>query len=178
MTNDSFTFGGVDMFETYGIRVVTYEVLAPQLRRRKRTIPLRSGSYDYGARYYDDREIKVECDTRACLTRDQIRELSYTLSKKARIVFWDEPDKYYIGRVYDPSELEHIGGIGYEFVLVFECDPFAYAADQTVIETQAASYFPVYDGTAPTPVTVMLTNIGGAVAQGVKIVIRKRRDRY
>lgn len=166
------------MFQQYGIRVIAYDVMTPELRRRKLTIPLRSGSYDYGARYYEDREIKVECDTRIGLTRDQVRELAYTLSKKARIAFWDEPNKYYIGRLYDPSELEHIGGIGYEFVLTFECNPFAYSTEQCVIETQESSYFPVYGGTAVTPATVMLTNIGNVAAQGIKIVIRKRRDSY
>ena len=100
MHTDSFTFGGVDMYEAYGIRVVHYDLLLPKLRPRKVTIPQRSGEYDFGARYHDERVLLLECDSRNSLTRAQLRELAYALSKKNRIVLWDEPEKYYIGQLY------------------------------------------------------------------------------
>jgi len=176
MTNDSFTFGGVDMFDKYGIMVLHYDVLLPQLRRRKVTIPKRHGSYDYGAKFYDERPIRVECDTRRNLSKDDIRELAYTLSKKSQIRFWDEPNKYYIGRPYDTSVLNYIGKIGYEFELTFECDPFAYGEIVTV--PISGSTRPNYKGTAPTPTRLTITNVGAEAVSGIQIRIRERGDVY
>ena len=49
----SFLFGGQDMFQRFGLQLVDdgmpSDVLMPDLRERKVTIPLRSGAYDYGA---------------------------------------------------------------------------------------------------------------------------------
>ena len=176
MTNDSFTFGTEDMFESYGIRMLHYDVLLPQLRRRKVTIPGRSGSYDYGAKFYDDRIVRVECDTRRSLTKAQIRELAYALSKKNALRFWNEPELFYLGRIYDTSELDYIGSVGYEFVLNFECDPFAYG--DSVQEDVSGSFRLEYAGTAPTPTRLTITNNGDTQVSGIQIRIRERRDTY
>lgn len=176
MTNDSFTFGGVDMFEQFGIMVLHYDVLLPQLRKRKVTIPKRHGSYDYGAKYYDDRSIRVECDTRCRLSKSDVRELAYILSKKSQIRFWNEPDKYYIGRVYDSNVLNYIGDIGYEFELTFECDPFAYGDIISIPISESTR--PEYKGTAPTPTRLTITNVGTEAISGIQIRIRERGDVY
>lgn len=178
MTNDSFMFGNTDMYEAYGIRMLHYDVLIPALRPRKVTIPNRSGSYDYGAHYYDERTVRVECDTRSGLTRDQVRELSYVLSKKNRLRFWNEPDRYYIGRIYDPSELNYIGSIGQEFNLSFICEPFAYSNPVQLSVSGSAPIAPDYLGSAPTPTRITLINAGNSVINGVQIRIRERSDTY
>lgn len=176
MTNDSFTFGGVDMYQEYGIMMLHYDIVLPPLRKRKISIPYRSGSYDYGAKYYDDRIITVECDTRRSLTREEIRELSYTLSKKNQIRFWNEPDKYYIGRIYDAGELKYLGTVGHEFTLRFECDPFAYGE---VVQTEfTGTLKPAYRGTAPTPTRITITNAGNTPVNGIQIRVRERNEVY
>lgn len=176
MTNDSFTFGGIDMFQEYGIMVLHYDALLPQLRRRKVTIPKRHGSYDYGAKFYDDRIIRVECDTRRALSKDQIRELAYVLSKKSQLRFWNEPTRYYIGRIYDTAELDYIGSVGYEFNLTFECDPFAYGE---IIQTEFSEQLRTnYRGTAPTPTFLTISNVGDDDVSSIQIRIREKGDTY
>jgi len=97
----SFEFGNVDMFTAYGFRIRKKpRLLKPPLRERKLIIPSRSGAYDFGAKYYDEISYLVECDTIKELSAEDKREISYLLSFKNRITFWDEPDKYYIGRIY------------------------------------------------------------------------------
>lgn len=176
MTSDSFTFGGVDMYEAYGIRMLHYDTLMPELRDRRLKIPRRSGTYDFGAKYYDDRVINVECDTRICLTKSDIRELAYVLSKKQQLRFWNEPELFYIGRIYDTSELNYIGSIGYEFTLKFECEPFAYG--ETVQSAISGSLRPNYQGTAPTPTRLTIKNVGTTDVSSIQIRIRERRDTY
>lgn len=178
MTNDSFTFGNVDMYAEYGIRVLHYDTLLPPLRPRKVIIPKRSGAHDYGAKYYDERTIRVECDTRSGLTKDEVRELAYTLSKKNRIRFFNEPDRFYIGRIYDPSELNYIGSIGHEFTLTFVCEPFAYSEPVGYAMTGGVSMRPEYLGTAPTPTRITIVNNGDGDVVGVQIRIRERSDTY
>lgn len=176
ITADSFTFGGVDMFEQYGIMMLHYDVLLPKLRERKVTIPMRSGAYDYGAKFYDERTIKVECDTRRSLSKDEVREMAYLLSKKNQLRFWNEPDRYYIGRVYDTAELNYIGSIGYEFSLSFVCEPFAYG--ETVQAEVPRKFIVDYKGTAPTPTRLTIKNVGTKNVTGIQVRIRERKDVY
>lgn len=172
---DSFEFSGIDMLTTYGIRCISSDVLQPKPRVRKVSVPGRDGTHDFGARNYDERQLRLSCDSMAALTRHQIRELSYLLARKGRIVLWDEPDKYYLGRLYDDAQLKYIGLIGHEFTLTFTCDPFAYGA--TVDRAMPEKFVGVdqYQGTASTSTRIALTNTGTAVIQGLHIVVREER---
>lgn len=183
---DSFMYGTHNMLEEFGIKVFSYDVLMPKLRERKITLPRRSGSYDLGARYYDERILEMNCDTVKGLTRSELRELSFVLSKKAKIVMGDEQDKYYIGRIYDPSQIDHIGKIGHRFDLSFVCEPFAYAKDTvtseefTLIRNGSTIGTGIvglaYDGTAEAPTKIIITNNGSQAVNGIKIRIRERKE--
>lgn len=63
----SFKFGQTDMWEAYGIRIeengITEDTLLPQLRARKVKIPQRSGAFDFGAKFYDERSLTLNCFT-------------------------------------------------------------------------------------------------------------------
>lgn len=183
---DSFMYGTHNMLTEFGIMVNSYDVLMPKLRERKITLPRRSGSYDLGAKYYDERILEMSCDSIKGMTRADLRELSYVLSKKAKIVMGDEQDKYYIGRIYDPSQIDHISVIGHKFDLSFVCEPFAYAEESTITDefsltrdengigiTPSETY---YNGTVEAPSKIVITNNGSQAINGIKIRIRERRD--
>lgn len=176
MIADSFIFGTVDMFEQFGIRVITYDVLKPPLRQRKIIIPGRDGAYDFGEEVYDERVLRMECDTRIGLTRADLRELAYVLSKKKKIYLWDEPDFFYIGRIYDAAQLNNIGSIGHDFTLSFICDPFLYGATRVLSFSGRVLTRPDYTGTARTPTRIAITNTGTADAVGIQIRIRERSE--
>lgn len=179
-TNGSFLFGVTDMFTEFGIKLtetsVPKDVLLPDLRARKATIPQRHGAYDFGARYYDERAIEIECVTKRTINRDSVREIAYILSKKSEIRFWTEPEKYYIGRVYQAPTLEQLRNIGNRFSLVFVCEPFAYGETKTDSFT-GLRYTPSYKGTAPTPAYIVVENTSES-GTAVDIVITQtiRRD--
>ncbi len=169
---DSFLFCGVDVLLAYGVRCVGHDALLPELRRRAVTVPARDGAYDFGANRYEGRKIRLDCDTTRGLTRQEIREMAALLAKKGRLVLWDEPDKHYVGRVYRQTELKYLGMAGHEFVLEFECEPFAYGQSVTAALEGPAGYA----GTARTPTRVRVTNMGEAALDGLVMRIRKRRD--
>lgn len=168
---DSFTFAGVDMLEVYGIRLIAYDVIQPKLRPRKKTIPGRSGAYDFGARWYDERTLRLVCDSMRGLSRQDMRELSALLSRKGNIILWDEPDKYYVGRLYNPEQLKNIAQGMYEFTLNFICDPFAYGRRVVGPLPEPIEYA----GTAPTPTYIQVINTGTTAIRGVTMTICREK---
>ena len=181
LTKSSFTFGGIDMYERFGIQLtedgLPKDVLLPGLRSRKVSIPQRHGAYDYGAKYYNERGIQIKCVTTRILSREDTREIAYVLSKKSQIRCWNEPEKYYVGRVYEAPELEVLRNNGNRFPLTFVCEPFAYGATITRPFTGQV-YTPEYIGTAPTPTYIEITNIGTTPITTIRITQIDKKENY
>ena len=171
-------FGATDMFQQFGIQItddgLPKDVLKPQLRERKVIVPLRNGAYDYGAKYYDERVIPVTCVTVRAGTRQDAREMAYVLSKKSQIRFWNEPDKYYVGRVYQAPDLDVLRKIGNRFTLTFLMEPFAYG-DTITANFDGPRYTVEYAGTADTPTYIIIDNVGEEAAVNLQIVQTIRR---
>lgn len=187
IVNGSFKFGSVDMYERFGIKISNASMpgdnFLPALRPRKVEIPNRNGQYDYGAHYYKERQLVLSCvvparsfDTELSL-RSFAREIAYTLSKKDEIRIWNEPDKYYIGRIYSEIALEQIRNGGHTFNITFVCDPFAYGATKTE-QMPSLVYIPEYKGTAPTPTYIVIENIGETAAVNIQITQTIRKEVY
>ena len=172
MRDFTFTFNGVDFYEKYSILLEkTKDPIAPELRSRKVTVPDRSGAYDYGAKFYNERMVELQCISMRTLSRAEMRELAYDLSGKHELRTYHEPEKYYIGQLYDPGAIEYIGRMGNRFTLPFVCEPFAYGAQVT--ESFENESFFKYFGTAAAPVRITITNTGDADITGVLLKIRK-----
>lgn len=170
----SFTFNDHDMLNEFGIYVERIsDPIKPELRSRKVTIPFADGAVDQGARFYDERIIDMDCLSISNLTRDQMRELAYVLSVKGRIVHYREPDKYYIGRIYDPSVIKMIGRESARYPLTFICDPFAYGPQVTENFTNSASL--EYAGTVRTPTYITITNPNNYALLGLQITMREEK---
>lgn len=172
MRDFTFTFGGVDFYEKYGILLEkTKDNLIPDLRERKVEIPDRSGAYDYGAKYYNERMVELTCISLRSLSREEMRELAYDLSGKKQLRTWHEPDKYYMAQLFSTDAIEYIGRMGNRFGLPFKCEPFAYGEQKTVRFTNEAPL--KYAGTAETPVRITITNTGETDMEGIIIKVRK-----
>lgn len=155
MPYDSFEFGGRNSLTDWGIRVVKYDTLLPPKRPRKRAIPLRHGQYDYGATHYEERTVRIDCTLERKMSRAELRDIAYALHQKGRLALWDEPDRFYIGELYDPAEIEdYFDEAMREFTLTFVCEPFAYSKEFTLTGTGLAFR---NDGTAESPCAVELT---------------------
>lgn len=171
-------FNGVDLYETYGILVERVEDdLLPALRERKVVVPGRSGAYDFGAKFYDERLLTLPSGSTRQLTRGEVREVAYALSKKGRISLWDEPDKYYIGRIYDATDLERVLRTMRKYTLHFLCEPFAYGATVQV-DFHGPVWSASYAGTQETPTRLQITNAGSTTANGIQITITEKRENY
>ena len=161
MTGDSFSFGTYNSVDDWGIMVIGYDTFLPPKRSRKISIPGRSGSYDYGAKNWDERIVRLECALMRHMKKEEFREIVYLLSKKGRLRLWNEPNKYYIAELYDsPDVIDFFGEEMREFTLSFVCEPFAYGENTTVAINDGRNYIS-YGGTAETPAVIVLRNISG-----------------
>ena len=169
----SFLFGQTDMYDTYGIQLydVIQDVLKPKLRDNSITIPHRDGVVDFGAKYYDQRSLKLKCITTRALTRAEIREISYTLSTKSQIFLFCEPDKYYVGQIYNAGKLEIEPVSLWRFDLDFTCDPFAYG--EQITQKFVNQAFWDYGGTATTPTVIEIVNNNDYPLNGITINMRE-----
>ena len=171
---DSFLFGGVNMLKDWGIRGYIVDGLIPAKKTRQLDIPGRDGVYDFGSKYYKNRALKVRCDTMRGHSREEIRRLARVLSTRSRIVFWNEPEKYYVGELQNQVELTYLGSAGHAFELVFDCEPFAYGASRTTYWSNTTGNVVGYAGTARTPAVLTVKNAGTAPIQGLVVSIRQR----
>lgn len=173
MMKNSWTFNGIDMRAEFGLILEEPfdDRLQPTLRERKLVVPHRNGAYDYGARWYDERPVGVKCASSQLLTRDDVRRLARVLSEKGELRSWYEPDKYYIGRIYEGAVIERIVGRAKRFELPFVCEPFAYGEQVTEQFTNQAAL--AYAGSAETPTHIIITNRGTEPIKGLTLTMRE-----
>lgn len=169
MLDYSFTFGGVDIREKYGLYVGSWQdVLKPTLRSRKLTLASRDGAWDFGAYAYDERQISVRLV--GSLTYAQRRELAFALSEKRQLRYWEEPNLYYIAQAYNAASISRLPADAKQFSLTFICEPFAYGATTTVDLASDIEYA----GTASTPTRIEIKNTGDTTITKVRLRIRER----
>jgi predicted phage tail component-like protein len=106
--------------------------LLPVLRKRELVVPGKHGSYDFSDNTFENRIIEVELKyvgTSFAELRTRARTIAYWLSGYSgtkNLVFSDEPDKWYVGKIYSEIGLANLFKLG-ECKVLFECEPFAYA---------------------------------------------------
>lgn len=176
MTKNSFSFGSCNSVDNWGIRVITHDLLMPPKRARKLAIPCRNGMYDYGSQNYDERTLRIECTLEKHVSKSDFRAIIYELSKKKPIRLWDEPDKYYVGELFDPSEVfVYPAEIMRDFELNFICEPFAYGERRT--EPFSSGVNPLtYHGTAQTSPVIDIRNPNRYSVSNITIIAIKRRE--
>lgn len=174
MTGDSFTYNGIDVYDLAKLRIINYDVFMAELRERKVSVPGRSGAFDYGANYHEERQMRMECTIDGEITDFQFDELKYTLSRKGRIVLWDKLDRYYVGQCYDAVEvIDYYSHCLRDFELVFDCEPYAYATNPTVIRSTVPIMNISYEGTRKAPTLITIRNTGATPISGVTVTSRE-----
>lgn len=179
LEHNSFKFGTIDMWEKWQLRILdVVDYLKPKLRSRKVNVPLRHGDYDYGAKYYDERVLSLKCLRMSDISRHDQSLLAYDLAQKNEIRLYDDPEKYYVGRIYTEPELSPIRNGGLQVNLEFTCEPFRYRNTLTSFFVNN-KYTPEYDGTASTPTYIVITNTSAtAQVKNIRITQAIKRENY
>lgn len=174
MTGDSFSFGTYNSVDDWGIMVIGHDTFLPPKRSRKISIPGRSGAYDYGAKNWDERTVRLECVLMRQMKKEEFREIVYLLSKKGRLRLWNETEKYYMAELYDSPNVDdfYLEEMR-EFELAFVCEPFAYGENVTTAIADGRNRI-AYKGTAETPAVIVLRNASDDEIANVTITVIKR----
>lgn len=111
--------------------------ILPQKRKNELVIPGRNGSYDFSNDTYDDLLIPVLLQYVGTSFQDlksQIRSIAVWLNQTdySQLIFDDEPDKYYLAKVYDKISSESLLELipAGKATVNFSCHPFAYGAEE------------------------------------------------
>lgn len=150
--------------------------MRPPRRRAGNAVPGKHGIPFDKDEVYENRQIQmvialINNDNWSDL-RESVREVAEWLNGEGRLIFDDEPDKYYYASIYDGVGLEQmnllpVGGAE----ITFEAMPFAYRLDDltwdeaefswenAIIAWEATNF---HTTTATGPKTLQFNNIGSA----------------
>lgn len=157
-----------------GIHVRTHRQLRAAMDQNMLKIPGRDGMISQGDTTYQMGQHLVDCivnqDSLPAL-RAHIRQVAAWLSKTGRLSFSDEPDKYYVGRIYDAMVLEQLLTHG-QWSIVFTVQPFAYGEQKRKSATGSPNVnIPIdYQGTAKSPCRIVIQNTGPTDISLVRII--------
>lgn len=123
-----FVFNGIKS-DDMNVSLKSYEfILMPKRRIEHEDIPGRHGSVEFDDGTYEDILINAETTIKGANPRDMIvkaRNIERWLSKKGSLSFWDEPQRFYVGRIDNQVPLERVSQLGVVNI-IFRCEPFAY----------------------------------------------------
>ena len=153
--------------------------LLPVLRKRELTIPGKHGVYQFGDETFEKRTIEIEMKyigTSFEELRTRARSIAVWLNGfngSQQLIFDDEPDKYYSAKIYSEIGLSNLFKTG-EARIILECDPFAYALENTgyfhtwtagFTWTSSHTWGQEYTFTITANTTATITNVGTFTAR-------------
>lgn len=114
---------------------VTFRPILSSMERKTIDLSYKSGIIDFGDNKNKSSkiEIYVGFDSEDEIElRQKAREIASWLhsSNWEKLILWDEPDKYYLARIYDEIDLKSFINLG-EATITFICQPFAYMVADT-----------------------------------------------
>lgn len=156
-----FTFANIHS-STVGLYLDTPKrIIKPGLRTNEYIVPGKSGSIDYGGDTYDPIEITCKLAYKADNLSDmrlQQRKVAEFLAGSGQLIFDDEPDKAYSGKVIQSVSLIEAVRTG-TMDVVFNCQPFAESINYRQLQQQGnlpISFMPDVNGTQETPCIIRI----------------------
>ena len=113
----SFTFNGKNSKDFNIYALALDRTLLPEMINYSIEIPGRDGTFDIASGNYKNRIIPVQIGLLGNYTEEELRkksrEIAFWLSQKGNLIFDDETDKYYTGRIYNPVNFVPYGDSDY-----------------------------------------------------------------
>jgi len=131
----SFIFNGKDSFQNFGIYIEKRPNLpSPKRRVSYIEVPGRDSALRRDEGTYEDITLSVECS----LIGDPYSKISSIKSwllnsGESDLIFSYQPERKYIAQVVNSIDFEVVLKITSHFVILFNCQPFQYAVDNTPI---------------------------------------------
>lgn len=139
----SFNFGGKNSYDDFGI-LISQRPNIPSPKRRINTIniPGRNSNLRFDEKTYEDITLTVQCSIKdkQNLTNkiDNIKAWLFNLGEND-LVFSFQPDKKYIAQVVNAIDFKQVYKYFGEFPIIFNCRPFKYAVENSIITATASN---------------------------------------
>ena len=133
----SFNFGGKNSYSDYGI-IISKRPNIPSPKRRVSyiSIPGRNSSVRYDEKTYEDITILMECSLKSQANLagkiDEIKGWLFSAGE-SDLVFSFQDNRKYIGQVVNAIDFNQIFKYTSKFPIVFNCRPFKYYPQNTLI---------------------------------------------
>lgn len=137
----SFTFGGKDSFQDFGIFVASRPYLpSPERRVTYIDVPGMDSRLRRDEGTYGDITLSVECS----FLGNPVSKISAVkgwllVAGEADLTFSHIPGRKYLAQVVNSIDFEIVLKITSHFVILFNCQPFQYATDNTPISVADGS---------------------------------------
>jgi len=133
----SFNFGGKNSYSDYGIVISKRpDIPSPKRRVNYIDIPGRSSSVRYDEKTYGDITISVECGLKSREDLmgkiDEIKGWLFNTGE-SELTFSFQEDRKYIAQVVNSIDFNQVFKYLSKFPIVFNCRPFKYALQNTLI---------------------------------------------
>ena len=167
----SFSFKGIHASK-FNIAAESIRPLAPDLRRNDYMILSRHGTIEHAGTpgtstlgTYANRQIAVDI---VFVNTGFSREIAEWLNGKGRLIFDDEPDKYYDATIYTAIHAQELVRAK-KAQIIFECFPFAKSVKLNVANKPGII---ATNGTWETPVIIRMQNTGAGAIRDIMITRR------
>lgn len=137
----SFNFGGKNSYTDYGILITNRpSIPSPKRRITNVVVPGRNSSLRFDENTYDDITITVECSLKQDSLISKIDDIKGWLigTGESSLIFDFQGDKEYRSQVVNAIDFTQAYKIFSRFVIVFNCQPFKYAVDNSSINLISA----------------------------------------
>ena len=131
----SFTFGGKDSFQDFGIYVASRpHIPSPERRVTYIDVPGMDSRLHRDEGTYGDITLSVECS----FLGDPVPKISAVKgwllgAGESNLVFSHIPGRKYLAQVVNSIDFEIVLRITSHFIIVFNCQPFQYATDNAPV---------------------------------------------
>lgn len=177
-----FAFRGRHSSEfSIGFRSVDRTVL-PKRRVSEITIPGRSGTYELDTNEFEKREIAgiigIMNESNFEELRKKVREIAYWLSGTGKLIFDDEPDKYYQARIRNQVDIVQLTMQPKATAKIeFSCQPFAISIEKKRKLLNIGHNRSIgYQSTAESPTRIIIRNTGNQTITNIRIKQIKKGD--
>ena len=157
-----FTFAGVHSSAVGLFADTPTRTIKPALRTNLYVVPGRSGTLDYGGDTYDSIDVFCKLAYRADTPSDmrsKQRAVAEFLAASGPLIFDDEPDKQYVGKIIDDVSMEEVVRTG-TVEVTWRCQPYAESLDYIQISelqrSLPANITPDIHGTQDSPCIIRI----------------------
>lgn len=163
----SFSFGGKNSFTDYGIIVSSRPSIAsPKRRVSYIDIPGRNSSLRFDEGTYDDITIVLECTIKERNTLiDKIDDIKAWLFEtgESDLIFSFNNNKKYRAQVVNSIDFKTVFRYLAEFPIIFNCKPFKYGTENTLIEITQSKTEVINSGTIESEPIITVYGIGDII---------------